>query len=76
MIEKKVIIDCIINKSELNTISAIYDMIYYKLYNKEHISKDIINEICIEVKNNINEIIRLFLLSESDLDDNIQYIGY
>lgn len=51
-------------------------MIYYKLYNKEHISKDIINEICIEVKNNINEIIGLFLLSESDLDDNIQYIGY
>lgn len=73
---KKVIIDCIINKAELNDSKSIYDLVYYKLNKKEHIDINIVYDICKVVKQNINEIIELFLLTEGKLDDSIKYIGY
>lgn len=73
---RKVIIDCIINKAELDDYKSIYDLVYYKLNKKEHIDINIVYDICKAVKQNINEIIELFLLAEDKLDDSINYIGY
>lgn len=73
---KKVIIDCIINKAELDDSKSIYDLIFYKLNKKEHININIVYDICKAVKENINEIIDLLLLTEKDINKEIQYIGY
>ena len=73
---RKVIIDCFINKFEFDNTKSIYELIYNKLYNKEHISTDIIYDICIYVKDNINDIIELLLIKEEDIDNSIDYIGY
>lgn len=73
---RKVIIDCIINKAELDDTKSIHDLVSYKLNKKEHIDINIVYDICKAVKQNINEIIELFLSEEDKLDDSINYIGY
>lgn len=73
---RKVIIDCFINKFEFDDTKSIYELVYNKLYNKEHISTDIIYDICKIIKDNINDIIELLLNKEEDIDNSIDYIGY